>query len=371
MRDSILLLASGLSSLFRKSFSPRKHQLFHTNERTYHATHPQNPRSADTNERALFAYMSFAASSKGCGCLCVSSFTTRSTNRRPRKDSNRRPHDEMTTTPKGLLFLAARTTARHHQTTTTLCSTSGRSSSFGEPAMRTWWYGKKSSIRSVFTPAALNGQQEQEQQQPVKPVQMPPRLTNNGVVKNNNGENLPPFQSQMATTTRREQQQQEQQQFRSIPPQPLPKTNNNNNSNVTSSSSTSSVSNTTLSASSSATGESRLEGKLLPDDVDAAYHQLQHLGQKWADLHAEAEILEEAKKCILATITLFHVDNGDAKSTAEVRAHASKEYQDHIKKMVEARRLANQAKIELESIKTHLNLVRTFESSRREELKML
>ena len=240
--------------------------------------------------------------------------------------------------------------------------------------MRTWWYGKKSSIRSVFTPAALNGQQEQQQQQPVKPVQMPPRLTNNGVVKNNNGENLPPFQSQMATTTRREQQQQqeEQQQFRSIPPQPLPKTNNNNNnSNVTSSSSTSSVSNTTLSASSSATGESRLEGKLLPDDVDAAYHQLQHLGQKWADLHAEAEILEEAKKCILATITLFHVDNGDAKSTAEVRAHASKEYQDHIKKMVEARRLANQAKIELESIKTHLNLVRTFESSRREELKML
>ncbi len=133
----------------------------------------------------------------------------------------------------------------------------------------------------------------------------------------------------------------------------------------------SSVSNTTLSASSSAKGESRLEGKLLPDDVDAAYHQLQHLGQKWADLHAEAEILEEAKKCILATITLFHVDNGDAKSTAEVRAHASKEYQDHIKKMVEARRLANQAKIELESIKTHLNLVRTFESSRREELKML
>ena len=325
--------------------------------------------------------MSFAASSKGCGCLCVSSFTTtssRSTNRRPRKEntrgnySNRRARDMTPTTPKGALFLAA---ARR-----TLCSTSGRtSSSFGEPA-RAWWFGKKMS-RSVFSPAALNGQQEQEQeqqQQPVKPVQMPPRLTNNGVVKNNNGENLPPFQSQMATTTRREQQQQEeQQQFRSIPPQPLPKTNssntntnNNNNSNMTSSSSTSSVSNTTLS-SSSATGESRLEGKLLPDDVDAAYHQLQHLGQKWADLHAEAEILEEAKKCILATITLFHVDNGDAKSTAEVRAHASKEYQDHIKKMVEARRLANQAKIELESIKTHLNLVRTFESSRREELKML
>ncbi len=124
--------------------------------------------------------MSFAASSKGCGCLCVSSFTTissRSTNRHPQKEntrrnySNRRARDMTPTTPKGVLFLAA---ARH-----TLCSTYGRSS-FGEPAL-TWWYGKKSSIRSVFTPAALNGQQEQQQQQqqqqqPVKPVQMPPRF---------------------------------------------------------------------------------------------------------------------------------------------------------------------------------------------------
>jgi PAB1-binding protein PBP1 len=171
----------------------------------------------------------------------------------------------------------------------------------------------------------------------------------------------------MATTTR--QQQQQEQQFRSIPPHPLPKVTNSNNN--ASSSASNSISPSSPSASESVLPQSRLEGKLLPDDVDAAYHQMQHLGQKWADLHAEAEILEEAKKCILATITLFHVDNGDAKSTAEVRAHASKEYQDHIKKMVEARRLANQAKIELESVKTHLNLVRTFESSRREELKML
>ena len=245
-----------------------------------------------------------------------------------------------------------------------VCSTSGRcAGSFA------------GNDRSIVT-AALNGQQQgsaaaarqqqrssQMPQQAVKPVQVPPRLSNNGVIKK---ENLPPFQSQMATTTR---QQQQEQQFRSIPPQPLPKVNNNNNNN----NNNNTISSTSISSSEtgSALPQSRLEGKLVPDDVDAAYHQLQHLGQKWADLHAEAEILEEAKKCILATITLFHVENGDAKSTAEVRAHASKEYQDHIKKMVEARRLANQAKIELESVKTHLNLVRTFESSRREELKML
>ena len=36
----------------------------------------------------------------------------------------------------------------------------------------------------------------------------------------------------------------------------------------------------------------------LPDDIDAMYHQMQHLGSKWADLHAEAELLEESKKCV-------------------------------------------------------------------------
>jgi hypothetical protein len=229
--------------------------------------------------------------------------------------------------------------------------------------------------RSVFISALLNNsnqQQQQQQQQQAKPVQMPPRLTNTINKKQSSipVENLPPFQSQVGnerggvnTASRgggggafQQRQQQSmmmnnEQKFRSIPPQPL-QTHGNNESDLLK-------------------PVSRFEGKLLPDDVDAAYHQMQHLGSKWADLHAEAEILEEAKKCILATITLYHVDNGDAKTTAEVRAHASKEYQDHIKKMVEARRLANQAKIELESVKTHLNLVRTFESSRREELKML
>lgn len=105
--------------------------------------------------------------------------------------------------------------------------------------------------------------------------------------------------------------------------------------------------------------------------VDAVYHQMQHLGNKWADAHAEAEMLEEAKKCVLATITLHYIGDGGTKAAAEVQAYASQEYQDHIKRMVEARRRANLAKIELESIKTHLNLTRTYEATRREEMKML
>ena len=112
-------------------------------------------------------------------------------------------------------------------------------------------------------------------------------------------------------------------------------------------------------------------GGVIPEEIDAVYHQMQHLGTKWADAHAEAEMLEEAKKCVLATITLHYISDGGTKAAAEVQAYASQEYQDHVKKMVEARRKANLAKIELESVKTHLNLTRTYEASRREEMKLL
>ena len=103
----------------------------------------------------------------------------------------------------------------------------------------------------------------------------------------------------------------------------------------------------------------------LPDDIDAMYHQMQHLGSKWADLHAEAELLEESKKCVLATITLHYMNDGDNKSAGEAKAFAAPEYLEHVRKMVEARRKANQAKVEFEGIKTHMNLTRTYEASRR------
>lgn len=109
----------------------------------------------------------------------------------------------------------------------------------------------------------------------------------------------------------------------------------------------------------------------LPDDIDAMYHQMQHLGSKWADLHAEAELLEESKKCVLATITLHYMNDGDNKSAGEAKAFAAPEYLEHVRKMVEARRKANQAKVEFEGIKTHMNLTRTYEASRRAEMQML
>jgi len=118
-------------------------------------------------------------------------------------------------------------------------------------------------------------------------------------------------------------------------------------------------------------GHSHAPKSALPDDIDALYHQMQHLGSRWADLHAEAELLEESKKCVLASITLHYMNDGDTKSSGETKAFAAPEYREHVQKMVEARRRANQAKVEFEGMKAHLNLTRTYEASRREEMKLM
>jgi hypothetical protein len=49
---------------------------------------------------------------------------------------------------------------------------------------------------------------------------------------------------------------------------------------------------------------------------------MQHLGSKWADLHAEAELLEESKRIVLAAITTHFMNDGDSKSSGETKAGA-------------------------------------------------
>ena len=84
-------------------------------------------------------------------------------------------------------------------------------------------------------------------------------------------------------------------------------------------------------------GQSHAPKSALPDDIDALYHQMQHLGSRWADLHAEAEASEESKKCVLASITLHYMNDGDTKSSGETKAFAAPEYREHVQKMVEAK----------------------------------
>lgn len=94
-------------------------------------------------------------------------------------------------------------------------------------------------------------------------------------------------------------------------------------------------------------------------DADEIRHELERLGYAWADTHAAASALEETEKSALAKAT--NEARAWAKSHAEAEAWArdSANYREHIENMVEARRIANRARVSYDSLRAWIELKRT------------
>ena len=110
----------------------------------------------------------------------------------------------------------------------------------------------------------------------------------------------------------------------------------------------------------------RTESISLPSD--RIYHELVKAGNEWADRDAAANALEESKKCVLAQIALS--SSGQSVSAQEREALASDSFHEHLDKMVEARKLANRARVRYDAIRTLAELRRSEESTRRSEMAM-
>jgi hypothetical protein len=101
-------------------------------------------------------------------------------------------------------------------------------------------------------------------------------------------------------------------------------------------------------------------------DPDVLRVRYVELGTDWADKDAAANLLEESKKSVLAELLL----NSDGKSVAEREAIAlaSQGYRQHVTKMVEARRVANRARVNLDAARAWFDLARTVEATNRAEM---
>jgi len=101
-------------------------------------------------------------------------------------------------------------------------------------------------------------------------------------------------------------------------------------------------------------------------DPDKIYHTLLEAGQDWADKESAADLLEETKKVVLADM---QSRQGEAKSVAAAEALAlcKPQYLEHLKAMTEARRVANRARVQYDSLKALMELRRSQESTRRAE----
>jgi hypothetical protein len=104
-----------------------------------------------------------------------------------------------------------------------------------------------------------------------------------------------------------------------------------------------------------------------PNDI---YNKVVVLGEKWADAEAAAQILEESRKSVRAQIAMKEIALGVAVNKSELTAEASNEYGEHIKKMVEARRQANIAKVNYTNAQVWVELKRTEAANRRAETRL-
>ena len=89
-------------------------------------------------------------------------------------------------------------------------------------------------------------------------------------------------------------------------------------------------------------------------------------GTEWADKDAAAAMLEETRKSVLANEINRHADLPFGR--AEALALASDAYKEHVAAMVEARRLANRAKVVYDGAKALMELARSAEATRRTEM---
>ena len=101
---------------------------------------------------------------------------------------------------------------------------------------------------------------------------------------------------------------------------------------------------------------------------DRLHARIVELGEAWADADAAAALLEETKKVVAARLFL----NAAGKSVAEreAMALASDDYRQHIASMVEARRVAQRAKVKYDGSKTWVDMVRSLESTERTRMQL-
>lgn len=91
-------------------------------------------------------------------------------------------------------------------------------------------------------------------------------------------------------------------------------------------------------------------------------------GEDWADKEAAAQLLEDTKSAYLAQKV---AEYGDIPvNRAEQKVKASKEWDTHVRKIVEARKIANVAKVHLEAMRMRYNEWNNEEANRRTEARL-
>lgn len=96
--------------------------------------------------------------------------------------------------------------------------------------------------------------------------------------------------------------------------------------------------------------------------------QFRVVAKQWVDADAAATLLEDTKSAVLAERM---ADLGDmAVSKAEAIVKASPQWRDHVTKQVEARKLANRLKVQMEYLRMKFSEWQSHEATKRAESRL-
>lgn len=110
-----------------------------------------------------------------------------------------------------------------------------------------------------------------------------------------------------------------------------------------------------------------------PNELVAA---VEEVGLDWADANGAADLLEETRKTVLAQLQQEYqrAAAADGKKTlamnqVEMMAQADPRYQAHLETMIKARTNANRLRVRYDSGRVKIELMRSVQATRREELR--
>ncbi len=104
--------------------------------------------------------------------------------------------------------------------------------------------------------------------------------------------------------------------------------------------------------------------KYSPDQIE---ERLRLAGEEWAEKNAAAELLEETKRIVFSK--LCNTFNLTSEAAKEKKAYAHPDFEEHIKNMIEARRVANKARVKFDSGRIWVDLLRSKEATERHAYK--
>jgi len=105
-----------------------------------------------------------------------------------------------------------------------------------------------------------------------------------------------------------------------------------------------------------------------PEEI---YNRLDSVGQEWVAANAKAELLSEAQKSELSTLSLEYLENAKSMTEAETRARADQRYKNFIIGMVKAKEEANECKVRYEAAKAWFEALRSQHATLRQEMKTM